>query len=133
MKKLLSVVLLGLFISLGVTFLFTTSCHAADRQCPLIWDNVAGHNFILTLGDQDYDVRFSDSYAGPCPIGELTIYDGVYIAPRFRCNYHTGNNNSVVLELGNDSELTLYWWKGKLQQIIIPDNAIILKPKPDDE
>jgi len=127
MKKLLLLVLLGVFL------LVPKPCPAADRQCPLIWDSVAGHDFTLTLGDQDYDVRFSGSYAGPCPMGTVEVYDNVYVAPRLVCPYRTGSNNSVVLELGEDADLILYLWQGKLVQIVIPPDAIVLEPSDADD
>jgi len=123
-KLLLSLIAMSLLIVPGFAI-------GADRRCPLIWDNVAGHNFILNIGDQKYDVEFSEAYAGPCPQGDVTIFDGIYVAPRLVCPYRTSGDNFVVLDLGEGNEVMLYWWQGKLVQIIVPPNAIVLEPSDD--
>jgi len=122
-------ILVGLML-LAMLVIIPKPCPAG--QCQTVWDNIAGHNFVLTVGDQEYDVEFSDSYIGPCPAGIVEVYDGIYIAPRITCPYRSSGDSSVVLELGDNAELDLYWWNGKLTQIIIPENAIILEPDNEE-
>lgn len=100
---------------------------AADRACAPIWDQVAGHAFTWIVGEDSYQIEFSDSYVGPCPQGIVEVYDGVYIAPRLTLPYISGND-FVILDLGAGGELKLYLTPaGSLEQIVFPPDRIILE------
>ena len=99
---------------------------AADRPCQPIWDNVAGHSFAWTVGEDVYRIDFSDSYVGPCPQGIVEIYDGIYIAPRLTIPYVSGRD-FVSLQLGDGAELKLFLTPAGLEQIVFPPDRIILE------
>jgi len=121
MKKLLLVML----VVLNAVFLLGP-VYAADRACQSIWDDVAGHSFTWTVGEDTYRIEFSDSYVGPCPQGIVEIYDGFYIAPRLTLPYISGDD-FVILHLGEDTDLKLLLTPVGLEQIVFPPDRIILE------
>jgi len=119
-KTLVSLLILSIVVLAAPTL-------AADRACAPIWDQVAGQNFTLSVGEQEFQIAFSDSYVGPCPQGIVEVYDGVYIAPRLTLPYISGND-FVILDLGAGGELKLYLTPaGSLEQIVFPPDRIILE------
>jgi len=89
MKKLFLTILCVMFL-LGPVY-------ADDRACDPIWTFVAGQTYRLNVGDQAFDVQFSESYSGPAPQGICEIYDGVYIAPRMTCRYMAHGDNLISI------------------------------------
>ena len=90
MKKLLLTLFCAMFL--------VGSVYADDRACEPIWERVAGQTYVLNIGDQAFDIQFSEAYAGPCPQGICEIYDGVYIAPRLTCRYMADNLISITCD-----------------------------------
>lgn len=89
---------------------------AADRMCEPIWSKVAGHSF--TIANTDYTIVFSQSWAGPCPQGELEIFqDGVSIGT---LTYMSQGSNTIVV--GDELTFVLI---GNDLLYITPDTLIL--------
>lgn len=85
-----------LFIAVLMSLMLTSTAFAA---CQPIWDKVAGHTFTI----QDLVVVFSEAYAGPCPQGEVEIFqDGQSLGT---LHYMTKGENEVVI--GDDLEFVV--------------------------
>ena len=123
MKKLL--LLLAL-----VFLLIPKPCPAADRACEPIWNDVAGQTYVLVVDDQSFDVVFSGSFVGPCPQGELEIYDGIYIAPILKCKYTSGGDNFVNINCGGD-DIT-FILRGNKLELYVPSD-IVMERKTDED
>jgi len=123
MKKLLLLLVLTLL-------LIPRPCPADDRACQPIWDDVAGQTYVLVVDDQSFDVVFSGSFVGPCPQGELEIYDGIYIAPVLQCRYVSGGDNFVNINCGGD-DITFILRENRLE-LYVPSEVVMTR-KVDNE
>jgi len=124
MKK--SLIFTLFFALLFLLLVVPRPCPAADRACEPIWNDVAGQTYVLDIGEQSYDIQFSESYAGPCPQGMVEIYDGVYIAPCLTCRYVSYGDNLIAIICG-DAELPLMLIENML--VVVDPNAPFMTRK----
>jgi len=117
MKKLLLLLTL-------VFLLIPKPCPATDRACEPIWTDVAGQTYVLVINDQSFDVVFSDSYVGPCPQGELEIYDGIYIAPILKCYYTSGGDNFIYINCDTDEDIP-FILRGNKLELYVPSEIVM--------
>jgi len=125
MKKLILIATM-----MAMLLIIPKPCPAADRACQPIWDDVAGQTYVLVVDDQSFDVVFSGSYVGPCPQGELEIYDGIYIAPILKCRYTSGGDNLVNINCGGDD--IPFILRGNKLELYVPSD-IVMERKVDDD
>ena len=126
MKKLL--LLLALFMLL----LIPDPCPAADRAYQPIWDFVAGNTYELDVGDQSFNVEFSESFVGPAPQGRVEIYDGIYVKPVLECGYHSTGYNTIEIECAESGLGITFMLLGNKLIIYDPDAVFRTGEVPDD-
>ena len=118
--------------TLGLMLLLITPLLAADRACGPIWNDVAGQTYVLVIDGQSYDVVFSESFVGPCPQGVLEIYDGIYIAPVFKCRYTSGGDNFVYINCGTDEDIP-FILRGNKLELYVPSEVVMERKVDSDE
>lgn len=118
-----------LMLALLVVLIFAGPVISEDRTCAPVWDNVSGQTYVLDIDGQSYDVVFSPSFTGPCPQGEVQIYDGIYIAPRLTCSYMTEADDLVSVTCGDG---TVYFLLHDNKLLVVDPNTIFMVKKNED-
>jgi len=106
-------------------FLFTNSAFSG-QQCELIWNNVSGQTYILSVDNQDYDVIFSASGSGPCPQGNVNVFDGIYVKPVASCTYMTYNDNIIRITCNG---INMWFMLVSDKLLLIDPNATFMTKK----